>query len=71
MTARMENLRVARIGVLPAANASEDETIDKTARVDIVEYTWEEALDAMLHTPIQNSKSNFLYNDLEPGRAQI
>ncbi len=35
------------VSVLPAADASEDETVDKTARVDIVEYTWEEALDAI------------------------
>lgn len=31
------------VSVIPAAGASED----KTARVDIVEYTWEEALDAI------------------------
>ncbi len=35
------------VSVIPAAGASEDETVDKTIRVDIVEYTWEEALDAI------------------------
>ncbi len=35
------------VSVIPAAGASDEETVDKTTRVDIVDYTWEEALDAI------------------------